>query len=173
VSAGPIFIVNTTMFTSRSLAASSGPPHRHSLDTTILGSYGLYLRIQQPSEAFEVEDPPDQVGLLADSVEASTAEAAEAMPVFALAKQRLDLLPASLRQLVAESAYAHPHAAMGQAVGAGVDRDVGLNNPVEIRSTGDRQWPAGPTERIHTTELIHSATADADGLAKAAISLGP
>src|SRR5262245_8263921 len=68
------------------------------------GSYGLQLTAGQ---TFEIEDPADQVCLLADARQAATSKPPQAMPVFAFAEEFLDLLPTALREAVAEAVDAH------------------------------------------------------------------
>src|SRR4029453_14867533 len=85
-------------------------------------SYRLDLRAQQFRQAFEVEDPADQVRLLADAMEPASAEAPQAVPVLALPEELLDLLPTPLRQPVAEAPHALAHARVGPAAPAPVPR---------------------------------------------------
>src|SRR4029453_18113830 len=93
-------------------------------DPGVRRSRGLSLRDQQLGEPFEVQDPADQIGLLPDAGQPTPSEAAEPVPVLALAKEFLNLLPAALRQPIPEPPGAHSHPSMGQGASAGLDRDV-------------------------------------------------
>src|SRR4029453_13387762 len=92
-----------------------------------LDSYRLQLC---PGQAFEIEDPADQVDFLADSRQAPAPEPPQAMPVFALAEQLLDLLPRAL-QAVAEPAHAHADARVRRAPVPDVHGDMRLNAALE------------------------------------------
>src|SRR5216110_583951 len=74
------------------------------------GSYWLELRAQHLRQAFEIQDPADQVRLLSDTLESAPTEATQAVPVLALAKEFLDLLAAALRQLIAQASPSHADA---------------------------------------------------------------
>jgi hypothetical protein len=91
----------------------------------------LHLR---PREAFEIDDPPDQIGLLADPPQAPASEPASPVPAFALAEQLLDLLPTALRQAVAEAADAHSNARVRGPAVAGVHGNVRRHVSREQRS---------------------------------------
>src|SRR5215470_1770254 len=100
-----------------SAPADSPPTHSH----------GLQLRCQCSGEALEIQDPADQVRLLTDPGEPPPAEATQAVPVFALPEEFLDLLPTALRQSVPDAAHAHPHASVGRPAVPGTDGDVRFN----------------------------------------------
>src|SRR5262245_27110215 len=87
----------------------------------------LHLGTEQGRQAFEVEDPADQIRLLTDAVQAAPAKAAQPVPVFTLAEQLFDLLPRALGQPVAEAARPHPHPRMRRLSPASVYRDVRLD----------------------------------------------
>ena len=76
----------------------------------IAGSYWLEPWAEQLRQTFKVQDPADQVRLLPDAMQTAPTEATEAVPVLALTKELLDLLPASLRQLIAEAPPPHADA---------------------------------------------------------------
>ena len=80
------------------------------------GSCGLPGRGQDPGQAFQVEDPADQMRFLPHPVQPAPPEAREPMPVLPLAKEFLDPLATPLRQPVAEPALPHPHAGVGPAL---------------------------------------------------------
>src|SRR5258705_10022497 len=60
-------------------------------------SCGLEGRAEVPGQAFEIQHPADQVGLLPHPPEPAAPETAEAMPVLPLPKRPLAQLPAPLR----------------------------------------------------------------------------
>src|SRR5512147_2092869 len=96
-------------------------------------SYGLEGRAEVPGQAFEIQHPADQVGLLPHPAEPAAPEAAEAMPVLPLAKELLDQLPAPLRHAIRGAAFAHAHAGVGLAAAAGLRGNVGLDAASEQR----------------------------------------
>src|SRR6266853_5736464 len=75
-------------------------------------------RAEVLGQAFEVQDPADQEGLLPYPGKAAATEAAEAMPVLALAEELLDQLPAPLGHAIPGAAFAHAHASVGLAAAA-------------------------------------------------------
>src|SRR5436309_4003474 len=91
-------------------------------------SYWLDQWGHQLRQAFEIKRPADQVRLLANAVEPSAAEAPQPVPVLTLPKELLDLLSASLRELVAEAPPSHPDARM-RALAPAVDGDVWGDSP--------------------------------------------
>src|SRR5215475_9385676 len=78
----------------------------------LVPSYRLHPRADQLRQAFEVQGPADQIGLLANAIEPSATEAPEPVPILAFAKELLDLLAAPLRELVAAAPPSHPDARM-------------------------------------------------------------
>lgn len=97
----------------------------------LVRSYRLPLWCQRPGEAFEIEDPADEVRLLTNPRQPASAESAQPVPVLALTEQFLDLLPTALRQAVAEAPHPHPDPGVRSAAIARVDSDVRLNVPSE------------------------------------------
>src|SRR4029450_3619724 len=87
-------------------------------------SYRLDLRAQHLRQAFEGEDPADQVRLLAAAMEPASAEAPQAVPVLALPEELLDLLPTPLRQPVPQAPHAPPHAPVVAAARARLRGDM-------------------------------------------------
>src|ERR1700675_185568 len=79
-------------------SAVAGPVPMHPLPVWV--SCGLEGRAEVLGQAFEIQDPTDQVGLLPYPGEPAAPEAAEAMPVLPLAKEFLDQLPAPLRHAI-------------------------------------------------------------------------
>src|SRR5437762_4050264 len=96
-------------------------------------SCGLQGRPEVLGQAFEVQDPADQVGLLPDPGKPAATEAAEPMPVLPLAKELLDQLPAPLGEAISGAALAHAHPSVGFAAPAGLRGDVGLDTASEQR----------------------------------------
>src|SRR5262245_19112202 len=84
----------------------------------------LDLRRQRLRQAFEVEDPADQVRFLPDPRQAPPAEAPEPVPVLALAEELLNLLPCALRELIAEAPHPHADARMRALAPAAIGRNV-------------------------------------------------
>jgi len=99
----------------------------------IAGSYWLELWVEQLRQTFEVQDPADQVCLLPDAMQTTPTEATEAVPVLALTKELLDLLPASLRQLIAESPPPHADARVRALVPTRLGGDMRRDPPREQR----------------------------------------
>src|SRR3990170_1965165 len=97
------------------------------------GSCRVEGRAEVLRQAFEIQDPADQVRLLPDSSEPTAAEASQPVPVLALAEELLDQLPTALRQAIPGPALAHPHARVGRAAPAHFRRDMGLDAPGEQR----------------------------------------
>src|SRR5262249_9465215 len=93
----------------------------------------LHLGTEEGRQAFEVQDPADQIRLLPDSVQPTPAEAAQPVPVFALAKEFFDLLPRPLGQPVPEPAGPHAHSRMRPLPPTRVHRDVGRDPPAQQR----------------------------------------
>src|SRR5205807_2307930 len=94
------------------------------LEDGLAGSYRLGLRAQHLRQAYEIQDPADQVRLLADALESTSTEATKAVPIFALAKEFLDLLAAALRQLIAQAAPSHADSHVRALVPARLGGDV-------------------------------------------------
>jgi hypothetical protein len=121
--------------TPPSCAASAPPRYRGSLSLfdTPSASRHLQLRAEQRRQAFEVEDPADQVRLLPDAERPASPEPAQPMPVLALAEEFLDLLAGPLGQPVPHAPRAHPDARMRRLLAVGIHRDVGFDAPPEQR----------------------------------------
>ena len=96
------------------VSAVAGPEPMH--PPPVWRSCGLEGRAEVPSQAFEIQHPADEVGLLPHPGEPAAPEAAEAMPVLPLAKELLDQLPAPLGHAIPGAACAHAHARVGLAV---------------------------------------------------------
>src|SRR5215468_10739033 len=104
---------------------SGGPDAMARWSTSAPGvSCGLDLGGQGFRQAFQVQDPANQVTLLAHTVKASPAEPTKAMPVLALPEQLLDLLAAALRQAIGEAAGTHADPRVRRLPAAAIDRDV-------------------------------------------------
>ncbi len=112
--------------------ATLGPDPVHARPSA-WGSCRVESRAKVLRQAFEIQDPADQVRLLPDSCEAPAAEAPQPMPVLALAEELLDQLPTALRQVIPEPPLAHPHSRVGRAAPARLRRDVGLDASGEQR----------------------------------------
>src|SRR6266850_6894188 len=82
------------------------------------GSCRLRRRDEMLGQAFEVQDPADEVRLLADAGEPSASEAPEAMPLLPLAEELLDQFAAALREPIRQAHLLHPHARVGRAAAA-------------------------------------------------------
>src|SRR6266849_10583802 len=69
------------------------------------------LRPRRPAlrQPLQIEDPADQVCLLLHAPPASTPESPQPVPVLGFAKQLLDQLPTTLRQMIARAARPHAH----------------------------------------------------------------
>src|SRR5229473_6743436 len=93
----------------------------------------LGLGDQQLRQPLEIQDPADQQRLLADAAQPAPAEAPQAVPVLALAKELLNQLPAPLRQVVTAAALPHPHPRMGVGAAPDLRRDMWLDAPREQR----------------------------------------
>src|SRR3989441_3507805 len=119
-------------------------------------SYWLDQRGHHLRQTFEIKRPADQVRLLANAIEPSSAEATQPVPVLTLPKELLDLLSASLRELVAEAPPSHPDARM-RALAPAVDGDVGGDPPGQqgVDERGGEEPLVGPGDRSeeHTSEL--------------------
>src|SRR5215467_1002060 len=110
---------------------------RAALGLPIGASRWLNLRRQYLRQPLEVEDPANQVRLLPDPCETPPTETPEPVPVLALAEEFLNLLPRSLRELIAEAPHPHPDARMrGPApaairckVGGDAERQQGVDEP--------------------------------------------
>src|SRR3989454_6737212 len=109
-------------------------------------SYWLDQRGHQLRQTFEIKSPADQVRLLANAIEPSAAEATQ--PVLTLPKELLDLLSASLRELVAEAPPSHPDARM-RALAPAVDGDVWGDPPGQqgFDERGGEEALVGPEGR--------------------------
>src|SRR5713101_942138 len=113
------------------VSAVAGPDPMH--PPSVWLSCGLEGRAEVLGQAFEVQDPADQVGLLPHPGEPTAPEAAEAMPVLPLAEELLDQLPAPLGHAIPSAAFAHAHAGVGFAAAAGLRGNVGLDAASEQR----------------------------------------
>src|SRR5207249_11411619 len=91
-------------------------------------AYGQEQQGHQLRQAFQIKRPAYKVRPLTHAIEPSTAEATQPVPVLTLPKELLDLLSASLRELVAEAPPSHPDARM-RALAPAVDGDVGGDPP--------------------------------------------
>src|SRR5262245_31645837 len=65
-------------------------------------------RVEVFGQAFEVQDPTDQIALVAHAREPATAEPPQPMPVFALAEQFFNELATPLRQAIRQPVLPHP-----------------------------------------------------------------
>lgn len=109
------------------VSAVAGPDPMHPLP--VWRSCGLEGRAEVLGQAFEVQHPADQVGLLPYPGEPAAPEAAEAMPVLPLAEEFLDQLPAPLRHAIPGAAFAHAHPGVGFAAAAGCQRPPKQSHP--------------------------------------------
>src|SRR5262245_57027434 len=121
--------------TPSTCAASAPRRYRGALGAlyTPSASRHLQLRAEQRGQAFEVEDPADQVRLLADAEQPPATEPAQPMPVFALAEEFFVLLAGPLGEPVSHTPRAHPDPRMRGLMAACIDRDVGGDAPPEQR----------------------------------------
>jgi hypothetical protein len=91
---------------------------------TVSSSRWLQLGAAQIGQAFEVEDPADQIRLLPNAEQPAPTEPAQPVPILALPEELFDLLPRPLGQLVPEAPPAHPDSCVGGLMPAGVHCDV-------------------------------------------------
>jgi hypothetical protein len=68
----------------------------------------VHLRPPRPGETFEIEDPPDQLGLLSDPNQVVSTEPAQAVPVFPLTEGLHDQASGSVRMAAALRSTGRP-----------------------------------------------------------------
>src|SRR5262245_61398293 len=107
----------------------------------------LQLRAEQIRQAFEVEDPADQIRLLPDAAQPAPPEPAQPVPILALPEELFDLLPRPLGQLIPEAARAHPDSGMRRLMPPSIHRDVRRDAAPEQRfDEADGEEALIPTE---------------------------